>query len=167
LEGKNVVLIGMPGAGKSTVGILLAKELGLDFVDTDVLIQVQQNKTLQEILEEHGYKELRSIEEQAILKLGPGARVVATGGSAIYGERAMGFLGVSSIVVFIDVSLAMLRSRIHNYDSRGVARRPEQSFEDLFKERMWLYRKYANIIVSGDKKTPSEIVDAIKFLLAK
>ena len=155
----------MPGAGKSTVGILLAKELGLDFVDTDVLIQVQQNMTLQQILEEYGYKRLRAIEEKAILGLGSGNRVVATGGSAVYGERAMEFLGTTSDVIFIDVSLAALRKRIHNYDSRGVVRRPEQSFENLFEERMGLYRKYADIVLSGESKTPSEIVDAIKTAL--
>jgi len=156
----------MPGAGKSTVGILLAKELGLDFVDTDVLIQVQKKQTLQQILEKHGYKQLRVIEEQAILGLAQGDRVVATGGSAVYGERAMNFLGTAATIVFIDVNLDVLRKRIHNYDSRGVARRPEQSFEDLFEERMGLYLKYADIILSGEHKTPSEIVDAIRGELA-
>jgi shikimate kinase len=162
----SIVLIGMPGAGKSTIGILLAKDLGLDFLDTDVLIQVQQKQTLQQILEAHGYKKLRAIEEQAILGLGASARVVATGGSAVYGEQAMAFLQSTALIVFIDVKLATLRERIHNYDSRGVARRPEQSFEDLFEERKSLYANYADIVVSGDNLTPLEIVEAIKSELA-
>ena len=162
----SVVLIGMPGAGKSTIGILLAKDLGLDFLDTDVLIQVQQNLTLQQILEARGYKKLRVIEEQAILGLGEGARVIATGGSAVYGEQAMAKLQITALIVFIDVKLATLRQRIHNYDSRGVARRPEQSFEDLFEERKSLYANYADIVISGDNKIPLEIVEAIKSELA-
>jgi shikimate kinase len=162
----SVVLIGMPGAGKSTIGILLAKDLGLDFLDTDVLIQVQQKQTLQQILEAHGYKKLRAIEEQAILGLQTGARVISTGGSAVYGDRAMAKLQATASIVFIDVTLATLRQRIHNYDSRGVARRPEQSFEDLFEERKSLYANYANIVISGDNKTPLEIVEAIKLELA-
>ncbi len=152
----------MPGAGKSTIGILLAKELGVDFLDTDVLIQVQQKNTLQHILQAYGYKKLRAIEEQAILGLPKGARVIATGGSAVYGEQAMAFLQATGWIVFIDVGLATLRQRIHNYDGRGIARRPQQSFESLFEERKSLYTKYADIIISGDNKTPFESVEAIK-----
>jgi shikimate kinase len=146
----NITLIGMPGAGKSTVGIILAKNLGLGFIDTDVLIQINQQDTLQNILDQQGYLALRKIEEQEILKLNVQRHVIATGGSAAYSEPAMEHLGSLSTLVYLDVSLPELRKRITNFTTRGIAKAPQQTFEDVFAERQRLYSRYADVVVSGD-----------------
>jgi len=151
----------MPGAGKSTLGVLLAKETARDFVDTDVLIQVREGKTLQDILNETGYLNLRQIEEQALLSVDLSHHVIATGGSAVYSERGMQHLAQLGPIIFLDCSLAELRRRIQNYETRGIARRPEQSFEALFEERNALYRRYANLVISCDGLNQQEIVDQI------
>ncbi|MGB0450219.1 MAG: shikimate kinase, partial [Porticoccaceae bacterium] len=143
----SIVLIGMPGAGKSTVGILLAKALGMGFVDTDVAIQVREGKTLQEILDTSDYINLRAIEEQVLLSEDIAGQVVATGGSAVYSEAGMARLKDSAVVVFLDVPLEELEKRISNFDSRGIASKPGQSLEALFAERCKLYREYADISV--------------------
>jgi len=141
----NVTLIGMPGAGKSTVGIILAKNMGAGFIDTDVLIQINQQKRLQEILEEGGHLRLRAIEEREILKLNIERHVIATGGSAVYSEKAMAHLRTISIVVFLEVSFAEISRRIRNFETRGIAKAKAQTFEALFDERQVLYRRYADI----------------------
>jgi shikimate kinase len=145
MQADAVVLIGMPGAGKSTIGILLAKELGLDFIDTDVSIQVREGRTLQNITDQQGYLALRSIEEQVLLAEDISGKVVSTGGSAVYSEAGMAHLKQDATVVFLDVPLAELEQRISNFSTRGIARRPDQSFEDLFEERSVLYKRYADI----------------------
>ena len=143
----SIVLIGMPGAGKSTLGILLAKELGTGFVDTDVAIQVREGKTLQEILDASDYMNLRKIEEQVLLSEDIANKVVATGGSAAYSTVGMARLKENATLVFLDVPLEELEKRISNFDSRGIARKPDQSLESLYEERCKLYRKYADITV--------------------
>lgn len=158
-------MIGMPGAGKSTVGILLAKELGLNFIDTDLLIQTKTGETLQQIITRQGFLALRNIEEQVILGLELDATVIATGGSAVYGESAMAHLKRNAMVVFIDVEISLLQKRIHNYESRGIARHPEQSFAALFKERHLLYDKYADICIAAGSRRPDELVAEIVGLL--
>ena len=145
MQADAVVLIGMPGAGKSTIGILLAKELGLDFIDTDVSIQVREGRTLQNITDQQGYLALRSIEEQVLLAEDISGKVVSTGGSAVYSEAGMAHLKQDATVVLLDVPLAELEQRISNFNTRGIARRPDQSFEDLFEERSVLYKRYADI----------------------
>ena len=145
MQADTVVLIGMPGAGKSTIGILLAKELGLDFIDTDVNIQVREGQTLQNITDHQGYLALRSIEERVLLAEDIRGKVVSTGGSAVYSEAGMAHLKQDATVVFLDVPLAELEQRISNFNTRGIARRPDQSFEDLFEERSVLYKRYADI----------------------
>lgn len=147
MQADAVVLIGMPGAGKSTIGILLAKELGLDFIDTDVSIQVREGRTLQNITDQQGYLALRSIEEQVLLAENISGKVVSTGGSAVYSEAGMAHLKQDATVVFLDVPLAELEQRISNFNTRGIARRPDQSFEDLFEERSVLYKRYADICI--------------------
>jgi shikimate kinase len=161
MTNQNIVLIGMPGAGKSTIGVLLAKETAFDFVDTDVLIQVRQGKMLQQILDESGYLSLRQIEQQVLLELELSRHIVATGGSAVYSDAGMANLMRQGLVVFLDVSLEQLQQRIHNYDSRGIARRPDQSFQDLFGERQLLYRRYAQCTINCDHKSPERIVQQI------
>ena len=162
----SVVLIGMPGAGKSTVGILLAKEMGLDFVDTDISIQVRESKTLQQITDQSGYLVLRDIEEQVLLAENIIGKVVSAGGSAVYSEAGMAHLAQDSVVVFLDVPLATLEARISNFSSRGIARHPGQSFDDLFAERSVLYHRYANICVDCSALSIDDVLQKILRLLA-
>ena len=162
---KSVILIGMPGAGKSTLGILLAKDLGLDFLDTDVAIQVKEENTLQEILEQRGYLALRAVEENVLLTTDCHGKVIATGGSAVYSDKGMAYLKSCGTVIYLDVPLGELRRRIHNYETRGIARRPDQSFASLFEERAVLYRKYADITaVCGDLEPGEMVVQVLEAL---
>ncbi len=161
MQADAVVLIGMPGAGKSTIGILLAKELGLDFIDTDVSIQVREGKTLQNISDEQGYLALRNIEEQVLVTENITGKVVSTGGSAVYSEAGMAHLKQNSVVVFLDVPLTELEQRISNFSTRGIARRPNQSFADLFEERSILYRRYADICVDCSNLPIDEVLQKV------
>jgi shikimate kinase len=157
----NIVLIGMPGSGKSTVGVILAKKTMRDFVDTDILIQKSQSRPLQDIVDNDGYLALRAIEEQALLGLHVRNHVISTGGSAVYGERAMEHLKAGGIAVFLDVTLDTLESRVPDFSTRGLAKRPDQSFAELFDERNALYRKYADVTVKCDGLTPEQVCAAI------
>jgi shikimate kinase len=143
----NVILIGMPGAGKSTVGVILAKRTSRDFIDSDVLIQTRTGRTLQDIVDRDGYMALRRIEEEILLGLDPARCVLATGGSAAYSERAMLHLKRGGAVCFLDVAPAVLLRRVTDYATRGLAKRRDQSFEDLFRERYALYTRYADIVI--------------------
>lgn len=140
----NVVLIGMPGSGKSTVGVLLAKRLALAFVDTDVLIQAAERRSLQEIVDAEGHLALRRIEERVLLGLDCRNHVIATGGSAVYSPSAMEHLRTGGIVVFLDIDLPTLEARVADFGTRGLARRPDQTLVDLFAERRPLYLEYAD-----------------------
>jgi len=143
----NIVLIGMPGCGKSTIGIMLAKQMALEFIDTDVLIQAQEGQKLQDIIDQRGHEVLKHIEEQVILGLNLRNHVIATGGSAAYSESAMGHLARTGRIVYMDVDLPEIRRRLGDFGTRGIARRPEQSLEALFEERTALYRSHAAIHV--------------------
>ncbi|MEX2961462.1 shikimate kinase [Microbulbifer sp. TYP-18] len=158
---RSVVLIGMPGAGKSTLGVLLAKELALDFVDTDVLIQLREKKTLQEIIDASDYSHLRAIEGEVLAGADLPNHVIATGGSAVYSPEGMKNLARLGPIVFLDCSAAELRRRIHNYDDRGIAKAPGQSFADLFKERQALYRQYADITVRCDDGDLQQVLERV------
>ena len=163
----NLVLIGMPGAGKSTVGVILAKCTMRDFVDTDVLIQTSQGRTLQDIIDTDGYLVLRRIEEEVLLGLGLRNHVIATGGSAIYSDAAMAHLTSGGIVIFLDVDLPTIESRIKDFGTRGLAKRPDQDLADLFRERCALYRKYADITIRCKEMTQEEVGAAIVRALAR
>ena len=158
----SVILVGMPGAGKSTLGVLLAKELNLDFLDTDVSIQVHEGRSLQDIMDSGGYMKLREIEEAVLLKTDASGKVISTGGSAVYSDAGMMHLKEQGTVIFLDVTLDELRRRIHNFDTRGIARRPDQSFEELFEERCALYNKYSDIRFDCNSKSPAEILEALQ-----
>ncbi|MDP5209748.1 shikimate kinase [Microbulbifer sp. 2205BS26-8] len=163
----SIVLIGMPGAGKSTLGVLLAKEMALDFVDTDVLIQARKGKTLQQIIAERGYLNLRSIEGEIIASAHLPRHVIATGGSVVYSETGMANLRSFGTVVFLECSAEELRRRIHNYESRGIAKAPGQTFEALFTERQALYRQYADMTVRCDGLTLQEVLEQLVEALEK
>lgn len=162
----NLTLIGMPGAGKSTIGIILAKFLSLGFIDTDVLIQIRQQKSLQQIIDESDYLTLRKIEEKEILKLNIENHVIATGGSAAYSEKAMTHLLNISKVIFLKVDYELIKKRIHNFKTRGIVKAKNQTFRDLYNERQILYNKYAEIIIDCNKLDQEEIAEIIstKFL---
>ena len=157
----NIVLIGMPGSGKSTVGIILAKLTSHDFIDTDVLIQKQQGRTLQDIVDADGYLVLRRLEERILLALDCRNTVIATGGSAVYSDPAMRHLKSIGRAVFLNVGLDTLKARVHDYETRGLAKRPEQTVDDLFAERKALYHKYADIIIDCKGLKHEEVCSAI------
>lgn len=157
----NIVLIGMPGAGKSTIGALLAKRLWQRFLDTDQLIQKAQGRSLQSIVDNEGYLELRRIEEKALLGLAVKSHVIATGGSAVYSPAAMSHLKASSIVVFLDVQLETVLGRLNDFGTRGLAKRPDQSLAELFTERFPLYQRYADLTVACSGLGKEEICRAI------
>jgi shikimate kinase len=143
----NIVLIGMPGSGKSTVGVILAKQTARDFMDTDVIIQTLHERSLQDIVDRDGYMALRKIEEEVLLRLSVRNHVIATGGSAVYSDAAMSRLRSEGIVVFLDVDLPVLESRLHDLGTRGLAKSRDQSLADLYEERLPLYAKYADVLV--------------------
>jgi shikimate kinase len=151
----------MPGAGKSTVGVILAKKTKRHFVDTDVLIQTSQGRALQDIVDTDGCGVLRKIEEDIIVGLSAQNHVIATGGSAVYSNRAMAHLKSDGVFIYLDVDLAVLESRIGDFSTRGLARRPDQSFAELFDERIELYKKYADITIKCDRITQEQICESI------
>lgn len=153
----NLILIGMPGAGKSTVGVILAKLTARDFVDTDVLIQNGLKRTLQDIIDSDGYAALRKIEEDVLLGLSVRNCVVATGGSAVYSDSAMKHLKSGGLVIFLDVDVPTLESRVQDFRTRGLAKRADQSFTEMFQERFILYTKYADITVRSGGLTHEEV----------
>lgn len=158
---KNLVFIGMPGSGKSTVGVLVAKRLGLGFVDTDLEIQQQTGRALQEIVDRDGYLALRKIEEAVLCALNLQSQVISTGGSAVYSDVAMQHLKHGGLVVFLDIPLSEVRQRIGDYSLRGISRRPDQPLEDLFTERLALYRRYADVTVQGQGLNQDEVCQAV------
>jgi shikimate kinase len=160
-----VILIGMPGAGKSTIGVLLAKALGLDFVDTDVLIQVREGRTLEAILASDGYLALRDIEATVLRSLDPADKVVATGGSAVYSTAAMAHLKAFGPAVLLDVPLAALHTRVGDLRGRGIAGPPGATLESLAAERLPLYGALADIVVAADLPTADAVVEGICALL--
>lgn len=157
----NIVLVGMPGSGKSTVGIILAKLLSFDFIDTDVLIQSSQRRALQDIVDQDGHLALRKIEEDSLLSLDLQNHVIATGGSAVYSAAAMAHLAAIGTVVFLDVELATLEARVDNLATRGLVRRPGQSLADLFAEREALYQQAADVTINCTGMTQEAVCSAI------
>lgn len=157
----NIVLIGMPGSGKSTVGVILAKMTFRSFIDTDVLIQTAEGLPLQEIVDTRGYMDLRKVEERVLLGLNSRNHVIATGGSCVYSRDAMEHLKKDGVCVFLETDLSTLRRRIRNFNTRGLAKRADQTFDDLFRERQPLYRKYADITVDCTGLTHEKVCAAI------
>jgi len=158
---RNLVLIGMPGAGKSTLGVLLAKALARPFLDTDIHIQSRERRSLQAIILESGIEAFKRLEESTILSLDCGGTVIATGGSAVYSERAMRHLGRTGILLYLELSLPLLICRVRDMDTRGIVRAPGQDWEDLYRERSPLYERYAHLRINCDRKGHEEVVREI------
>lgn len=147
----------MPGSGKSTVGVILAKQLSRGYVDTDLLIQTAQGRSLQKIVDTDGYLSLRDIEEKLLVNLHCSNQVIATGGSAAYSHAAMTHLKRGGIVVFLHADLETLLKRVHDFSKRGLAKSPGQSLDDLFMERLSLYTTYADITIDSCCLTHEEV----------
>lgn len=161
MKNKNIVLIGMPGAGKSTIGVILAKSLLFDFCDTDLSIQKSTGKSLSQIINEEGIDAFIELEEETICSEAFSGCVVATGGSAVYGEKAMAKLKENGIIVYLKVSPEELQKRITNIHTRGIAMKEGTSISELYEERAPLYEKYADITIECDGLSPEECVDEI------
>ena len=157
---KNIILIGMPGSGKSTIGIILAKELCMDFIDTDVLIQSREGMTLQEIIDTRGQETFVELEKQYIRELDVTGTVIAPGGSVVLYEDSISFLKQSGTVVFLNVPIDIIKLRI-NLLNRGTVRNPGQTLEDVFRYRKPLYSKYADVIIDCGQMEQMEIMSLI------
>lgn len=162
MEGKNITLIGMPGSGKSTVGVLLAKTLGYRFLDADLLIQQREGALLQDILDQRGVEGFLDVEEDVIRSLDCTGTVIAPGGSAVCREGAARRLKELGLVVYLHVPLAELERRISNITTRGIAMAPGQTLADVYAVREPLYRKYADLTVDvTGQNTLEETVAAV------
>ena len=159
---KNIILTGMPGCGKSTVGVVLAKSLGMRFVDTDLIIQQAQHDVLQHLIERYGVKRFEEMEEEALLSvMDTDDTVIATGGSAIFCERGMNFLRQTGVCVYLEVSCDELKRRLSNIRTRGIAAAKGMTIEDIFAERSPYYEKYADIRIDATKLHIEEITEII------
>lgn len=160
---KHVVLIGMPAAGKSSLGVSLAKYLGYEFLDTDLIIQKQTGKKLAALLEERGVEGFLDLEGEIIAALPEPEYpcVIATGGSSVYREAAMEHLRSFSTVFYLEVELRILEKRLHHLEERGVAMEKGQSFQALYAERCPLYEKYADVTVRVGRQSEREICEVI------
>lgn len=158
---ENLVLIGMPGAGKSTVGVVLAKKLGFSFLDSDLVIQEREGKVLHEIISEKGLDGFLQVEEEVNASLLVSRCVIATGGSVIYGEKAMKHLKDIGKIVYLQLPCEEIAERLGDLNQRGVALKEGQSLEALYEERIPLYEKYADMTIACKQKMLREIVEEI------
>ena len=157
----NIVLIGMPGVGKSTVGVVLAKALGYQFVDADLLIQEAEGKLLSELIEEHGTDGFIEIENRVNSQIQTHRSVIATGGSVVYGKEAMEHLKSIGTVVYLQLPFEELNRRLSDIKGRGVVLKDGQTLKDLYEERVPLYEKYADITVNEYGLNVEQTIDKI------
>ncbi len=158
----NIVLIGMPGCGKSTVGVVLAKALGMDFIDSDLLIQRSRKMRLHQIIEQVGDEGFRAIENEVNAGIDVDNCVIATGGSVVYGAEAMAHLRSIGKVVYLCLSYEQVKERLGDLHARGVSMKPGQTLRDLYNERTPLYEQYAHEIIHGDGLRLREVVADIR-----
>ena len=158
---QNIILIGMPGAGKSTVGIVLAKALGYKFIDTDLVIQEDQGMVLQNIIEKYGNKGFNTIENNIISSIKTDKSVIATGGSAVYGTEAMNNLKSSGNILYLELPFNEIKKRLGNLEKRGVSIEKGQTLETLYNERIPLYEKFSDLTIHCHKLQIREIINTI------
>jgi len=161
VQDKNIVLIGMPGVGKSTVGVLLAKALGRYFLDTDVYMQALQGRSLQEMIDGNGLAWFLEAEEDYVLCLDETNAVIATGGSVVYSEQAMRHLIAHGVIVHLDLPVDRIEQRINNLRTRGVVMEKGQTIRSLYEHREPFYRRYAQLAIDCTDKNHDQIVTEI------
>jgi len=168
-QNKNIVLIGMPAVGKSTIGVLLAKRLGRYFLDTDVFIQAIVGKTLQNIIDSDGLEKFCELEAEYICCIDKTDCVIATGGSAVYSDAAMNYLKANGIIVYLSLPLEKIKNRLTDLNIRGVVISRGQTLDDLYQKRTPLYEKWANITIDclnlSHEQTVEKVIEQLKTLL--
>jgi shikimate kinase len=163
----NIILIGMPGSGKSTIGVVLAKRLGYRFVDSDLVIQERTGKLLHQIIEEKGIEGFIHVENEVNESLDMEKTVIATGGSAVYGKEAMVHFKRIGTIIYLRLSCESVANRLGDLNERGVAVRQGQTLEDLYEERVPLYQRYADIVIDCEDKMIKDIAAEIEGILKK
>ena len=162
INDKNIILIGRPGSGNSTVGVVQAKSLGYRFIDSDLLIQVTLGDLLSEIIEKEGIPEFHRLENIINLRINPENTVIATGGSAIYGEEAMNHFRQIGTVIYLKLSYEEIEKRLGDLKMRGITIKEGETLKDLYEERIPLYEKYAHVVLDTEglmlRETVSEII---------
>ena len=158
---KNIILIGMPGVGKSTIGVILAKEIGYQFIDADLLIQRQEGRLLKDIIASEGVDGFIEIENRVNAAVDATEAVIATGGSAVYGKEAMEHYKQTGTIVYLKCPYRILRKRLGYLKGRGVVLKDGQTLRDIYEERSLLYEKYADIIVDENKKGIEETLSLL------
>lgn len=166
MERTNIILIGMPGAGKSTLGVLLAKTLSFDFVDTDVLIQTREGRSLQHIIDADGLEAFCDLEARHITSLACARTVVATGGSVVYRDAAMTHLRGLGVIVFLDLPQTAIAQRVSNIATRGIVKAPGQSLGELYAQRHPLYRRWAEVTIACQDHSHEGVLAEILLALA-
>jgi len=158
---RNLVLIGMPGAGKSTIGVLLAKALRMQFLDTDIAIQERERATLKEIIDSEGIEAFLACEQEVVCSLTLQGHVLATGGSVVYSKKAMTHLKHNGFLIFLKLDYREIERRVRNIRGRGVVLRPGQTLHDLYEEREPLYEQNADHILDCNSMDMESTVDTI------
>ncbi len=162
LNWDNIILVGMPGSGKSTIGVRLAKELGYDFVDGDRVIEEHHGKTLKDIIAEQGNEGFAQVESDALCSINTHRTVIAPGGSVCYEPEAIAHLHSIGTVVFLDVSYSTLKHRLGDLVARGVVLKPGMTLKDLYDERVPLYRASADLVLEEGKRSIVQTVSLLK-----
>lgn len=162
---KNIIFIGMPAAGKSTVGVIVAKRLGYRFIDTDILIQEQEKKLLKEIIAEKGIEGFLEVEDRVNAGVEAEHSVIAPGGSVVYCENAMKHYKEIGLIVYLQISFGIINRRLKNAKNRGVVLKDGQTFKDLYEERTALFERYADVIICEDGLSLEETVDKVMEVL--
>ena len=157
----SIVLIGMPGAGKSTVGVILAKTLGMTFIDTDIVVQERAGRLLQKIIDGEGAEGFLAIEEMTVCSLHVKDAVIATGGSVVLSAKAMAHLKEDGVIVYLAISFAEMEKRLRNITTRGIVLPAGQGLRDMYDQRVPLYEKYAGITVACSGEDFEAVVEEL------